>query len=101
MSSNQATVMLRKIKLYSLALKDIENGFAYYQTQQKGLGKRFESNVNTTFKSIQKFPFSASLAYNNVRYKIIKKFPYIILYEFDEKHIYILRIFNTHLEPLF
>jgi hypothetical protein len=93
--------MPRKIKVYSLAFRDIENGVTYYQVQQNGLGKRFEKQVNATFKKIQKFPFAASLAYENVRYKIVEHFPYIILYEFDEVNIYILRIFNTHQEPLY
>ncbi len=93
--------MPRKIKVYSLALRDIENGVAWYQLQQKGLGKRFEKQVHTTFRKIQKFPFAASLAYENVRYKIIERFPYIILYEIDDVYIYILRIFNTHQEPLY
>jgi len=93
--------MARKIKIYSLALRDIENGITYYQLQQKGLGKRFESQVHASFKKIQKSPFAASFAFENVRYKILERFPYIILYEFDESYIYILRIFNTHQEPLY
>ncbi len=93
--------MTRKIQVYSLALRDIENGAAYYQSQQKGLGKRFENEVHDTFKKIQKSPFAASLSYDNVRYKILDRFPHIILYEFDEVNIYILRVFNTHQEPLY
>jgi len=93
--------MSRKIKVYSLALQDIQNGAAYYQLQQKGLGKRFEKQVNTTFKKIKKFPFAASLAYDSVRYCVIDHFPFTILYELDEACIYILRIFNTHQEPLY
>jgi len=93
--------MPRKIKIYSLAIRDIENGVAYYQSQQKGLGKKFESQVNTTFRKIQKFPFAASFVFENVRYKVTERFPYIILYEFDDANIYILRIFNTHQGPLY
>ncbi len=93
--------MIRKVKVYSVALQDIEKGAAYYQTQQNGLGKRFEKQVHATFKKIQKFPFAASFEYEDVRHKIIEQFPYIILYEFDEVNIYILRIFNTHQEPTY
>ncbi len=93
--------MPRKIKLYSLALRDIENGIAFYQQQQKGLGKRFENKVHTTFKKNQKFPFTASLAYENVRYKVMDTFPYIILYEITDSYIYVHRIFHTHQEPLY
>ena len=93
--------MPRKIKIYSLALRDIENGQDYYEAQKKGLGKRFEKLVNTTLREIRKFPFSASFAYEDVRYKVLKRFPYIVLYTFDDANIYILRVFNTHQEPLY
>ncbi len=93
--------MLRKIKVFTLALRDIENAIAYYQQEQKGLGKRFEKQVQASFKKIQEFPFAASFAYEGVRYKIIERFPHIVLYEFDDNNIYILRIFSTHQEPAF
>ena len=93
--------MTRKIKLYSLALRDIEHGITYYQQQQKGLGKRFENQINDIFKKIQKFPFAASIAYENVRYKVMDTFPYIILYEISDTAIYVHRIFNTHQEPVY
>ncbi len=93
--------MARKIKVYSLAAGDIKSAVAYYQLQQKGLGKRFETQVHLAFKKIQKFPFAASFAYESVGYKVMARFPYIILYEFDDVNIYILRVFNTHQDPLY
>jgi plasmid stabilization system protein ParE len=91
--------MARKIKVYSLALRDIETAAVYYQLQQKGLGKRFEKEVHSILKRIQKFPFAASVSHEHVRYKVADHFPHIILYEFDDKNIYILRVFNTNQEP--
>ena len=81
------------------ALQDILQGLFYYQQQQDGLGTKFEDRVNHTFTKIQQAPFNASFAYDYVRYKVVDKYPYIILYEFDEEAIYILRIFNTYLSP--
>ena len=90
--------MPRKLKIYSIAKRDIENGVEYYKLQQKGLGRKFENLVHTTFKKIQRSPHVASFAYDDVRYKVMDKFPFIILYEFDAVNIYILRVFNTHQE---
>jgi plasmid stabilization system protein ParE len=91
--------MARKIIVSKTAFRDIDIGVEYYKQQQNGLGRRFESLIHITFKKIQKFPHSASYAYENVRYKVADDFPYIILYEFDDVNIYILRVFNTHLSP--
>lgn len=88
------------LKISHSALADIEDGMAWYNSQQKGLGNKFEELVDATFQRIQKFPLSASFAYDTVRYKVMKQFPYMILYESDETNIYILRIFNVRQEPL-
>jgi plasmid stabilization system protein ParE len=91
--------MSRKIIISKTALRDIDLGIGYYKTVEKGLGKQFEQVIHATLKKIQKFPFSASFAYDGVRYKVVDKFPYIVLYEFDNEAIYIFRVFNTHLSP--
>jgi hypothetical protein len=89
----------RKIIISLTAFRDIGQGIDYYKLQQKGLGRRFENLIHATFGKIQKNPYSASYAYDTVRYKVAETFPYIILYEFDDVNIYILRVFNTYLSP--
>jgi len=84
-----------KIKLSSAAKINIQEGAKYYNQQQSGLGRRFEKVIKSTFKKIQLMPHAASFAYDTVRYKVVEKFPFIILYEYDENHIQILRVFNT------
>jgi plasmid stabilization system protein ParE len=93
--------MTRQIKIYPSAVKDIEEGIDYYKLQQIGLSRRFEIEINASFKKIQKFPFAASYAYGSVRYKVLNSFPHIILYDLDDTSIYILRVFNTYKEPIY
>ena len=83
------------------ALYDIQQGVDYYNDQQKGLGKRFASLINKTFTNIKKMPLSASFAFDNTRYKVVKKFPYIVLYRVQENTILIARVFNTHQQPIY
>jgi hypothetical protein len=91
--------MRRELVISATAIGDIEQGVEYYKSLQKGLGRRFESSVDSAFKKIQKFPHAASFAYDKVRYKIVDKFPYVALYEFDDRYIYILRVFPTRMSP--
>jgi len=60
------------------------------------LGRRFEKEVRQISRKIQDAPQAASFAYDTVRYKVMDKFPFIILYEQQDKYITILRVFNTH-----
>lgn len=87
--------MLLKLKITPTALLDLQDGIIYYDTQQKGLGRKFESSVNTTLKKIKEYPYAASLSNEIVRYKAIKNYPYIILYEVNSA-INVLRIVSIH-----
>jgi len=89
--------MLARIEITPQALSDIQRGIDYYNQQQKGLGIKFENTISNTLRKISTMPTSASYAYDHVRYKVVKSFPYIILYEVSEISIQILRVYNTHL----
>ena len=88
--------MLYHIKITPTALNDLQQGIDYYQLQQKGLGKRFSNVIETTLEKIKLMPHAASIAYNDVRYKIVDKFSYVVLYKIHNDDILILRIFNTY-----
>ncbi|MES2703942.1 MAG: type II toxin-antitoxin system RelE/ParE family toxin [Bacteroidota bacterium] len=88
-----------KIKISSTALHDIQQGIDYYQLQHKGLGVRFEKSVHASLKQIKAHPLAASFLVENIRYKVMKKFPYIIVHEVMDDAVYVLRVFNTSLSP--
>ncbi len=89
------------LKIMPKAIEDVRKGFDYYNGKQKGLGKRFASVVKNTFAQIKKMPFSASLTYGDTRYKVIAKFPYIVLYRIRGNIIFIARVFNTYQQPVY
>jgi len=84
-----------------MALADLQQGIQHYQQEQNGLGVRFSVVINSTFEKIQSGPFAASIAYDEVRYKTVHKFPFVILYKVQNDHIEILRIFNTRQRPVY
>lgn len=84
-----------KIRLSSAAKQDMQEAAMYYNKQQQGLGRRFEKIIKSTIQRIQQMPESASFAFETTRYKAVDKFPFVILYQLSEKHIRIVRVFNT------
>ena len=92
--------MAYKIKITPTAFNDLQNSIDYYNKQQKGLGIKFNNVIQITFIELKKEPASGSFIYDSVRYKVIKKFPYIILYELiNHNTIAVYRIFNTFQNP--
>lgn len=88
--------MAFKLFLLDDAIEDIQNSSRYYNRKQQGLGRRFEIEVNQAFSKIKNLPLSTSFAYDTVRYKVMDKFPFIILYEISDTKVIVLRVFNTH-----
>lgn len=92
--------MFYKIKITPAAFNDLQKAIDYYNEQQKGLGKKFNTAIQTIFNQLKKVPASGSFMYDTVRYRVLKKFPYIILYELtNNTTIVIYRIFNTSQNP--
>lgn len=69
------------IKISPTAFNYLQKGIDYYNDQQKGLGKKFNVAIKRMFSNLKKAPESGSFMYDNVRYRVLKQFPYIILYE--------------------
>jgi plasmid stabilization system protein ParE len=88
-----------KVKITPTAFNDLQKAIEYYNQEQKGLGKKFHTAVKLMFAQLLKVPASGSFMYDTVRYRVMKTYPYIILYELDDNTIKIYRIFNTSQNP--
>ena len=78
------------------ALADIQQAINYYDSQQSGLGKKFEAAVDKHFLIISKNPFF-QIRYNGIRCLPIKKFPFLIHFVVDEKRneVFVISVFHT------
>lgn len=79
------------------ALADIQEAIDYYDEQQIGLGKKFNSAVERHIKYLYKNPFFR-IAYKDYRILPINKFPFILFFYIDETKntVYIISVFNTY-----
>lgn len=68
------------------SLQETERIIAFYNEASKGLGDRFKNNLLSELKSIRKNPFTRSYRYENVRFAVVKRFPYAAHYTIDEKN---------------
>ncbi len=80
---------------------DTEDDVNYYNSQLSGLGNRFLTDLETTYKAIILNPFFASVKYDNIRCAALKKFPFSVHFVLNEKEktAIIISVFNTWKEP--
>jgi len=67
------------------SLLEIERIISFYNDASEGLGDRFRKNLLIELASIKRNPFTRSYRYDNVRFAVVKKFPYAAHYTVDDK----------------
>lgn len=72
-----------KIMFSPESLDEIKNIVIYCHEQKKGLGERFKAAFLSKMKAIKNNPFSRSFRYDEVRFAVVKKFPYTAHYTID------------------
>jgi hypothetical protein len=89
-----------KFDLFPNAIEEIDESAYWYEERVDGLGADFIDAIYKSFNVIALNP----LAYpkkKNYREFIVKKFPFLIIYEFWEKEgvINVLHVFHTSRNP--
>ncbi len=87
--------------LLPLALQDIKEAAQWYNTKQKGLGKRFTTEVRKKVKHICQNPLSIAVRYDDTRCAILDIFPFIIHFSIvpDKNLLVVSAVFHTSLNP--
>ncbi len=76
------------VKYAPEALQEIQHAIDYYNKLSDGLGNRFKQNLLTAIKAAKLNPNYNSFRYDNVRFAVVKKFPYAAHYTIDkDNHI--------------
>ncbi len=80
---------------------DVLQAKDWYKSQQKGLEKRFASQVKITLNYLIKNPLLFQVKYKTVRTAFTEFFPYNVHYNLNEntKTITILGVFHTSISP--
>ncbi len=85
-----------------LAKADIREAALWYNEKQKGLGKRFITEVREKVHFIKQNPKASNVRYNGVRTTVLNVFPFMIHYTIDKnnKTIIVSAVFHTSRNPV-
>lgn len=87
------------LKIHKLAKKEIEDSFFYYKLISPTLSEQFRAEIRGKFEIILSNPFLYQVVSENIRKVVLDKFPYSILYSFDENEIKILALAHFKRKP--
>jgi plasmid stabilization system protein ParE len=81
------------------AREDIAETFEWYNARKEGLGDRFLAELNQIIKQIEVNPHLFQVRRKNIRLGLLKRFPYLIVYEIEECRIVIYKIIHARRHP--
>ena len=84
------------IRFVPEAVKDLDDAFEWYESEQKGLGKRFVLIINESILRIARYPLFNTKVKPNIYRSLVKRFPYAIYYTPDADGILIYAIAHLH-----
>jgi mRNA-degrading endonuclease RelE of RelBE toxin-antitoxin system len=93
--------MAYTIYITTSAINNIEEAVKYYTSKVSDLGFKFTDDVDNNLQSIAQNPYAFAERYKSVRDKLLKTFPYLILYKINSTalSVEVLRLFNTYQNP--
>ena len=85
--------------LQNSAVQDIKDSYQWYEEKLPGLGDRFLVEVDVSLVQIELNPNIFPAVFMQKRRAVVKKFPYIIVFEIEEELIRVSAIIHTSRNP--
>ncbi|PNW62154.1 UNVERIFIED_CONTAM: addiction module toxin RelE [Euhalothece sp. KZN 001] len=78
---------------------DIQDACEWYEAQASGLSSDFIRAVDACLSAIGRNPLAYQIIYKQARQALIRRFPYRILYVFDQDIITVIACFHSKRNP--
>lgn len=86
-------------RFHEEAERDLNEAADYYNGKSAGLGDRLVSEVRTAVTFIEQYPRAASVIDQDIRGKVLVRFPHTLLYIVGESEIIILAVAHQSQDP--
>ena len=81
------------------AEQDIAEAYAWYERRRAGLGEEFLSCVDACIQSICRTPQMYPVVYQSYRRGLVRRFPYVVFYEYARNAVTVYCVFHTSRDP--
>jgi plasmid stabilization system protein ParE len=88
-----------RLEIHRLADLEINEAAAYYEEQAVGLGVDFLDEVESCFASVAEYPMGGPEIVAGVRRRLLRRFPYGVLYSLRGESVRVLAMMHLKREP--
>ena len=93
--------MITFVSFHELADIELNETAQYYESESDGLGVAFLDEVERSIEHIQNYPKAAPVILKCVRRKLLRRFPYSIMYSVDNDTVNVLAIASQKRRPFY
>ena len=93
--------MISSVSFHELAEVELNEAAQYYESEVTGLGVAFLAEVERSIKQMRDHPEAAPFILKFVRRKLLRRFPYSIMYSVIDNTVRILAIANQKRRPFY
>jgi len=93
--------MNTRVSFHELAEFELNDTVVFFESKGAGLGARFLSAIEKAVAEIGQHSQASPIIRQEVRRKVVRKFPYSILYTIKPDHIRVLAIANQKRRPFY
>ena len=93
--------MISRIFFHEAAETELIEAAMFYESEVKGLGQAFLDEVTSAVKQIQAHPEAAPLIGKMIRRKLVRRFPYSLMYSVVADSVRILALANQKRRPFY
>jgi toxin ParE2 len=87
------------VRLLEVAQQELDEAIAYYDAQAPGLGNAFLLETVAAIDRIRRFPDAWHPLGEGIRRCRLRRFPYGVIYHFENDDILILAVAHLHRRP--
>ena len=87
------------VRFLKPAQSELDDAFAWYDSQSSGLGTQFLDNIDRAIRRIAAYPLSSVEIEQDLRRCLLSRFPYGIIYGIDSETVIVVAVAHLHREP--
>lgn len=88
------------VRLRPAALQELTEAWSWYETKREGLGDEFRVCVDAGMAEIGRSPLACAKVRGETRRKVVRRFPYVLLYLAEPEHVEVIAVFHTSRDPV-
>ena len=88
-------------EFHRLAEYELNEAAQYYDLEEPGLGAAFLEEIDRCLQSIQAAPEAGAILGGTVRRRLLRRFPYALLYKIKPSGMRILAVMNLRRRPTY